>query len=416
MTSATAVPQEAFDLQTAEFVRAEHGPVAREVLEARTARLRDAARALGLDALVLYSSASWHGSGSATVGNVRYLTEVTDAWRGLVLVLPTAGEPALLLPGADTVMRQDVWVPDIRVERPVDQGRVARAILNDKVGPAGRAGIIGGSEMPAPTYQGLTEGKGRWVFEAADALLGRLRMVKGPEEIERHRIAARLSDAMCEAALAACRRRGAWTWQVMAAMESAARMRGAEYARTWISAAPNLEYLTRFPSDDKRQFQPGDQIMVGTYVTFDGYWGHALRTGFKGKVTPNFRRVVELLDEVQAAGFAKLRPGVPVAEIHTAMVETINRHFPGTAWGRSGHGLGLDYSDPIISDYFPDSDFPPPQTHGEILLEPGMVLELHPGFHAPELGCTAPKIGDMCLITETGYERLSRFPREIFDA
>jgi len=387
-----------------------------EILRQRAARLRSAMKLRNLDALVLYSGPSWHGAGSATLGNVRYLTDVTDAWRGLTLVLPLEGEPALLLPGADTLMRQELWVGDVRVHRPVEHGRVARSIIEERCGASGRAGLVGRQEMPAPAYVELTGEQGRWAFEDADDVLGRLRMIKGPEEIARHRAAALLSDAMSDAGVESCRRPAERTWRIMADMESAARIRGAEYARTWISAAPNLEYLTRFPSDDKRQLRSGDQIMIGNYVTFDGYWGHSLRLGFKGTPTPQFRRVVQLLHEVQEAGFSKLRPGIPVGEIHRSMVKEVDRYFPGTGWGRSGHGLGLDYSDPIISDYFPDSDFAPPPTHGEVLLEPGMVLELHPGFRAPALGCNAPKIGDMCLITKDGYERLTQFPREVFEA
>lgn len=40
-----------------------------------------------------------------------------------------------------------------------------------------------------------------------------------------------------------------------------------------------------------------------------------------------------------------------------------------------------------------------------------MVIELHPNFSVPELGLIA--IGDMVVVTDTGTELLTKFPREL---
>jgi Xaa-Pro aminopeptidase len=41
-----------------------------------------------------------------------------------------------------------------------------------------------------------------------------------------------------------------------------------------------------------------------------------------------------------------------------------------------------------------------------------MVLEIHPNIRVPGMGYCA--LGDMLLVTETGNERLTAFPRDHF--
>jgi Xaa-Pro aminopeptidase len=73
-----------------------------------------------------------------------------------------------------------------------------------------------------------------------------------------------------------------------------------------------------------------------------------------------------------------------------------------------GHGLGLEYNDPMVADVlrgWSESD--------EILVQPGMIMELHPNFHTAKLGMTV--IGDMVLVTETGNEILTGLPRQLYE-
>jgi len=46
-----------------------------------------------------------------------------------------------------------------------------------------------------------------------------------------------------------------------------------------------------------------------------------------------------------------------------------------------------------------------------IELKPGMLMELHPNLYVPNVA--AGMIGDMVAITDTGYEILTEYPRDL---
>lgn len=405
--------------------------IAESFLRQRTARVRRAMKARGLDALVLFSYPVSVGYTSATLGNVRYLTDRTDHTLPLILVLPLATEPALVTAMSYHLQMQEqepLWIKDVRVAPvvgPVDSyrnyGVAVRRILEERCGSRGRVGLVGAGEMPAAAYLALTAPPCLWEFEGADELIARERMIKGPEEIERMRTAAQICDAMQQTALESARTPGKTAFQLLVDMEYTGRTRLAEHARVALAAGPETGFPIHFASENNRALESGDRIITAVVAVFDGYWGHSNRLGFKGRPSAQFRKVFEILLEAQEAGIAKLRPGVPLAEVPQAMLEVTHKHLPGGEFARVGHGLGLDYSEPLVSDYFRHADFlRSGQTVREpdagLLLEPGMVLELHPDLAAPSLGSRWAVLGDVWLVTATGGERLTQFPREIFEA
>jgi Xaa-Pro dipeptidase len=81
---------------------------------------------------------------------------------------------------------------------------------------------------------------------------------------------------------------------------------------------------------------------------------------------------------------------------------------------RPGHGLGFSYEDPIVTGaFFHPWEFknrPVPGTN-PIELKPGMLMELHPNLYIPNVaGAT---IGDMVAVTDSGYEILTKYPRDL---
>lgn len=390
-----------------------HTVIDEPVLARRIAAARQSMRELQLDALILFSNPASHGPGSSTVGNVRYLTNLTDPWISTLLVLPIVGTPVLLCP-ADLALAEAPGV-EIKSCEANAYGIAARRLTEAICGKSGRAGVLGRREMPSEIASGIIAGSTRWQFVDADELLARLRLVKGPEEIERHRIAGRLSDAMHGALAETGARRGVKAWQILVEMEYAARSRGAEMARAWIAAGPAAHRPMMFPWENQQELVTGDTVFAGTYVIFEGYWGHSVRVAVKGRANANLQRIFDINLEIQDAGIAALRAGVGLRDAAKAMAKVGERYFPGREWGRAGHGLGLDYSEPLLSNSFIDPDGSAPGMTSSLLLEPGMVIELHPGFRAPELGFPVSKIGDMFLITERGAERLSKAPRAIIE-
>ena len=107
-------------------------------------------------------------------------------------------------------------------------------------------------------------------------------------------------------------------------------------------------------------------------------------------------------------------PGREVAALARYFSTALARAFPGygALTFRPAHGIGLDYSERPITDFFPQPyaavEGPRPQ---RLVFEPGMVLELHPNVMDPRAGFAA--LGDLCLVTAQGCEPLTRFPRDL---
>ena len=93
------------------------------------------------------------------------------------------------------------------------------------------------------------------------------------------------------------------------------------------------------------------------------------------------------------AGLALLRPGVPLADIHAAMLDTVrSAGVPGYARGHFGHGLG---NDPFSEQWpFISADCP-------VAAEPDMVLAVEAPFYVDGLGGFI--VEDQVLVTADGH-------------
>lgn len=401
--------------------------ISNETIRRRVEKVRQAMRQRGLKALVAYANPTTLMYSTITSGNVRYLTNWVDKISPSLLVLPLSEDPVLVVPGpfakAAVVEKRGVWVRDIRAETDASAyGSVARRALQERGIPPGEVGLLGRKEMPVPVYQALTSDSPPWQFVDADDLLYQIRITKEPEEIELHRVAAKISDAMLFAVMNGARPPGKWAWQLMAEVEYVGRSQGAEIATLWLDTGPNPRYPGFELWENSRQIQEGDRVNAGTYVAYDGYWGHGLRMGVKGKASPELKRYFQAIRDVQEAGINALKPGKPLSDVDKAMKAVIDEHCPVSVEKdafrfRPAHGLGLQYAEPLVTDAFPQpgawSVASGPAKESKLKAQPGMVLELHPNFGVPGLGMVC--MGDMALVTESGVELLTKFPRELYE-
>ena len=387
-------------------------------------------RQQGYVALVIHAAPASLGFATSTSGNVRYLTNWSVHYTSSVLLLPTDADPVLLYPFPRCMVegpaedrraaRERCWVKDIRplTGFGFERRSMLRDVLEDRAVGAGRIGVIGGQEMRADLYLGLIARPSRWEFESADEIMARARMIKEPAEIELHRAAAKISGTMLYSLMHGARANGRSAADLQVELEHTGRSLGAQYAGCWLDTGPAPDHI-RLQFDELRPgpLNDGDRVQAGTYVTYEGYWAHELRMGVKGRAAPELRRQFERVREVQDAGLRELRPGRSLGDVHRAMVRAMDEYGPyryeqDPYRFRPGHGLGLQYAEPMVSDAFPDPEAPP-GTQSEVRIEPGMVIELHPNFGVPGIGLVC--IGDSVLVTPSGPELLTSFPRELYE-
>ena len=102
-----------------------------------------------------------------------------------------------------------------------------------------------------------------------------------------------------------------------------------------------------------------------------------------------------------------MKPGVTAADVARAENDVFRKHGLGDYVTNKytrvrGHGLGLmcDLKPNILEEI-------------DVELKPGMTIIVHPNTYHPETGYMV--LGDVVVVTETGHERLTRTPAQLFE-
>ncbi|MEL4306307.1 Xaa-Pro peptidase family protein [Methanococcoides sp. LMO-2] len=136
------------------------------------------------------------------------------------------------------------------------------------------------------------------------------------------------------------------------------------------------------------------------------YFADMTRTVFKGEASEELKKMYEAVHAAQEAAFAVLKPGALYSEVHNAVCDEFEKRGYDTIRNESkvgfihstGHGVGLDiHEQPSVAIQ-----------DGEI--EIGHVVTIEPGLYYPELG--GIRLEDMVVITEDGFENLTKMEKE----
>jgi Xaa-Pro dipeptidase len=389
-----------------------------DTLKQRVQTVERGLRASGVEALVLYATGSVLGNQSLTHSYLRYLCNF-DGHNAPALLLLRPDHSPTLLTGTKFHMRarlaeKRLWFDDVRHVLPTDFGEHVVDLLKGSVSGGGRVAFIGYDETPAPVWKSLEHGLPdiAWVYNFARHI-EQYRVRKSAAERSFHRKAAEVCDIMFET-LAQAVGTGRQGFQLKAAMEYTARAAGCDYCDTWLTAAPEADFFRYHMDECLRVPQQGDQLLAGMMLTYDGHWGHAVRTGSVGTATPEHRRLYGICREMFEAALDELRPGEDLCRVNDAMDAVLHRYYSDSEVRRTraGHGLGYAYEDPVASLAFPNAWEPKPEKARAVVETlPGMLLELHPHLFVPGVG--GAMIGDMVLVTESGYEVLTQYPRDL---
>lgn len=135
-----------------------------------------------------------------------------------------------------------------------------------------------------------------------------------------------------------------------------------------------------------------------------GYFADVTRTYIKGASSPELEKMYAAVKDAQDAAFAVLRSGVRAEAVYDAAAKSITDagFHAGGAVGfihGLGHGVGLEVH-----------EAPRVGAHSTDILHAGNVITVEPGLYYPALG--GVRLEDTVLITETGYENLTDYPRE----
>jgi Xaa-Pro aminopeptidase len=270
-------------------------------------------------------------------------------------------------------------------------------------------------------------GRSSLVIEDALSLLGEMRVVKEPEEIEILRSACRVSAQAHRAVMNVVRPDDA-EHDVEALVEYLFRSGGCSGpAYGTIAAGGENATILHYTQNDRR-LDNGDLLLLDAGGELGGYCGDITRTMPVGaSFSPPQAHLYDIVLDAQKAAIATVRPGATLEEIHTKALHVLaaglldaglvtgtvseileTKSYERFYMHRTSHWLGMDVHD--VGRYAVDGKPRP--------LEPGIVLTVEPGLyvgvdHDSEYSGIGIRIEDDVLVTASGCEVLtSEAPKE----
>jgi Xaa-Pro aminopeptidase len=116
-------------------------------------------------------------------------------------------------------------------------------------------------------------------------------------------------------------------------------------------------------------------------------------------VTDDGARVQQAAIDAQQAAIAVIRPGITAEEVAAAANEVYAERGYETGY-RTGRSIGVAYL-----------EAPELKAGDKTVLQPGMTFAVDGGISVD--GVTAGRIGDSIVVTESGSEYLTQYPREL---
>ena len=376
---------------------------------ARLAKIRQEMLRRGLDLLIVNDVANQH-----------YITGY-DGWSFYtpqVVLVPLAGEPVWIGRAMDAAGgRLTAWMaaenivgfPEDHVQRPDRHPMdwIGRWIVERGWG-TGRIGIELEAYYYSPkAHARLTAAMPNTVFVDADLLVNWIRAVKSAAEIAYLRQGARLAEAAVRTAFEIIAP-GVRECDAIAAIQTAQYAGQPDHAGDITAlpptilagenaAAPHLMW-----SD--RRFEQGDTVALELAGACRRYTAGLARTLQLGPKPPKVARVEQAVLEGMDAVLDAMKPGVLAHDVEAAWRRAIARHGLRKE-SRIGYSIGVayppDWGEHTISLREGDPT----------VLAPGHVLHAILGMWMDGWGI---EISETILVTPTGCETLTRFPREIF--
>lgn len=369
----------------------------------RRARLSAGLTARGLDAVVI-----------ASESNFLYLSGYeTHSWRNrarpLCLVVRTDGSAVAVASEAEGRRLAQLAV-DVEVRPYLDpEPREAGGLLElEFMGPAAREVLaaLGGARrvglelsshflpsLSPAALDAIREKLGPERVVDVSPLISALRRQKSAFEVERLREAARILGAAYER-FEQSARPGMTERELHRLLAANAAAAGADWVGYTAVVADAEDAPVGGPSG--RRWEEGRLLLIDAGIVVGGYWADFCRVYGARRLGPDQAEAYDRLTAALAAGRATAAPELPASELAAAIAEARD----GAQFGRVGHGIGLDLTEP--PSLHPDDPTP---------LEEGFVLCIEPNCHVPGVGYLVGE--EEIVVTEAGAELLSPpFPPE----
>ncbi len=247
----------------------------------------------------------------------------------------------------------------------------------------------------------------------ADLLLEDIRRIKDEAEIAKMRKLAKFTD---DAVMYVCKhlKPGMTMFEAERMIVNYGLLNGMQD----LSFSPTCGFKTR-NTENAQNIEPfeNERVLVeGTMIAFDigymdqGYCSDWGRTVYYGKAPENVKNGYAALEAAQEYMISKIVPGVTrFGDLYGYICDKAeelgfyqNLRFKREDRGGNGHHIGTE-----------THEMPWMRATSDLILQPGMIFCSEPKMFFKNEGYM--RVEDMILVTETGAESLTKFPRDLFE-
>ena len=317
------------------------------------------------------------------------------------LLVPTDESPVHLLRYAEQASFEATsWLEDARYYDDIEDPVFSLANLIDEVAPrALRIGIEKASpQLSVSRYDLLNAALFNRTFIDLSLEIGWQRLIRSAEEIAMHRKAAEAIEHALRAGIDAT---GAERTErdIAAAVATALINAGADSPRIGvIGSGERLLQIHGGLSD--RVLAPGDLVRLEMSNCVNRYWARIMRMISIGEPDSDTRERYDLLRSAQEEQIAQMRPGAIPMELDAI----VRDQLPADEWAMQLTGYALSFHEPsVIGGDIDRFRIAADETRP---LEAGMVLHVY-------VTCGPMSISETVVVTESGAERLTTYPRDL---
>ena len=337
--------------------------------------------------------------------------------RPTMLVVPADAPPTIITPLMESEMVSAMtWVETIVSWEDSGQRswhRLLGAEIHKYLGDDPAAIWIEKPYIPALVRNYFDETFSQTALPDISAILGAMRMIKSPLEIEVMRQAGHIAGAMMTAAHDSLRA-GAHEYESALAVIDAGTRAAAGFltASGWERfVSPMIHNLQILQSGHDssmvhrrasvKAYDRGDPVYFCfcNMAQFKQYKLGFDRMFHIGAISPAASAVQQAAIDAQQAAIAAIRPGVAAEDIAAAANEIYQQRGYETGY-RTGRSIGVAYL-----------EAPELKAGDKTILQPGMTFAVDGGISID--GELAGRIGDSIVVTETGCDYLTHYRREI---
>jgi len=304
--------------------------------------------------------------------------------------------------------KEETWVKDIMADDQGDTLGLSFELLKMKKLLQGKIEADTGL-MPGEVYKRFRKTFHGCKIDEESRIVAKARETKSKKEIDLLSKGLEILGEAHDAGLAATRE-GVSEIDIALEIRRVIMKQGAEFARAlFVDSGPRSTIALASPMSTGRKLKKGDMVLVSTFCTYKKYTSGLDRNWVVGEPSERQRKLAEIELQTLNKAISLVKPGIKSSDfmkpVYPDFAEPLLKEagfLDYNIQGYIGHGSGVHTKEtPFLWKW----DSTP--------LKPGMVIHIEPGIYSKDPNIGGMRTADTILVTETGCENLTKYPRRI---